>query len=157
MAGHAKVTSKDHGYQALLTRLKGKERKLTVGVHEAEGALPHESESTEHATVADVAKWMEFGTVDIDPRSFLAGWVDESEAKIKEDLRKAAAAVVSGKLPSMEIALERLGLKFVGDIRARIRAGIEPALADSTIERKGSSTPLINTGQLQSSILHKVE
>jgi hypothetical protein len=49
-----------------------------------------------------------------------------------------------------------LGLLFVGQIQERIKANIAPENADSTIERKGSSTPLINGGQLWQSVKHEV-
>jgi hypothetical protein len=37
-----------------------------------------------------------------------------------------------------------------------INAGIEPGLNERTIERKGSSKPLIDTGRLKGSITHEI-
>ena len=67
-------------------------------------------------------------------------------------LRKAAEEVVTGKVQSFDVALGRIGLKIRDEIKERIRSGIEPGLAEATKDRKGSSTPLIDTGQLISSI-----
>jgi hypothetical protein len=68
-----------------------------------------------------------------------------------------AQAVIAGKVPNVRVALDRLGAKFVGDIQRRIKAHIPPPLQQSTIDRKGSSTPLIDTGVLWSSITHEVK
>jgi hypothetical protein len=149
-----KVTDRDRGYRALVARLKALgDKTLTVGVHEAEGAKAHEGDTT----VLEIATWMEFGTTKVPARSFLAGWADERQKENEADFKRMALAVVNGRVPSLKIGLERLGLKFVKDIGNRIRAHIPPPLAQSTIDRKGSSTPLIDTGHLISSILHKVE
>ena len=62
-------------------------------------------------------------------------------------------------------ALGILGAKAQADIQARIRAGIAPPLAASTLRRKlaltrkgakGEPKPLIDTGQLVASITYRV-
>jgi hypothetical protein len=152
-----KIRDTDRGLEALKTRIgKAAAARLSVGIHEAEGSQPDESGE---ATVLDVAAFNEFGGPDENPprRSFIADWADENADQNKELLRRSAQAVVKGQLPSMAVALERLGLRFVGDVQQRIRAGIEPENAESTIERKGSSTPLINQGTLWGSVTHQVQ
>lgn len=52
--------------------------------------------------------------------------------------------------------LERVGARFENDILDRIRAHIPPPLSPETIRRKGSTTPLIDTGQLVGSITHQI-
>jgi hypothetical protein len=158
MAG--RVTDRDRGAQALMKRLRhrGKQR-LTVGLHEAEGEAPHEGEDGGgELTVLDVGLMHEFGGDPGPPRrSFIAEWADESAADHQELLRRIARAVVRGELPSIENGLERFGLRAVGEVQARIKSGIEPPLDGATIDRKGSSTPLIDKGQLWTSIRHKLE
>jgi len=154
---NAKVRFKDtdKGLEALKLRIgKAAAARLSVGVHEAEASQTEDGETT----VLEVATINEFGGEDGNPprRSFLADWADENSDEHKELLRRSAAAVVKGKIPSTEIAFERLGLRFVGDIQKRMIAGIEPENAASTIARKGSSTPLIDDGQLISSVTHQV-
>ena len=56
----------------------------------------------------------------------------------------------------MPKALELIGLFVKGLIQGRMSAGIPPPLKASTIARKGSSKPLINTGQLRASIDYEV-
>lgn len=148
-----KIVDKDHGYKALMKRIgeAGKARVL-VGIQEDEGGS-----HAGGATVADVAMFMEFGTVNVPQRSFLRAWVDEKQAEIRKVMSKLAEGLVTGKTPNRFVALDRFGLWAVGNIQARIVAGIDPPLAESTMRRKGSSTPLIDTGLLKSAIRHRVE
>lgn len=154
-----KIRDVDRGAKALLERIASSVRtRVTVGIHEAEGSAS--AEEGDGLTVLDVGTINEFGGDQGDNpprRSFLADWADENEEKLKSDMRKIGAAVVAGKLSTLEQGFERLGLRSVAEIQQRIKAGIDPENADSTIERKGSSTPLINHGQLWTSITHKVE
>lgn len=138
---------------------------VTVGIHEEEGAVQHEQEdnfgegfgqSSSTVTVAEIGTIHEFG-LGVDERSFIRGWADENEAANKKRLRKIADAVVAGYISSPRMGLERFGLLAVGEIQSRIADGIAPQLAASTVERKGSSVPLIDSGQLRSSITHRVE
>ena len=147
-----KVTDRDRGYAALMKRLKAEKLSLTVGVHEAEGSEPHGDEMT----VADLATIHEFGLGHVPERSFLRAWADEQAEEIKKDLGGIGKAVAEGKLTA-EQGLERFGSLAVGQIQQRIVAGIDPPLAEETVKRKGSSTPLVDTGQLKSSITYVVK
>lgn len=147
-----RVTIRDNGLGALTKRLKafGKGLTLTVGVHASEG------EATQgRMTVAEIATINEFG-LGVPERSFIRDWYDTNEATNRANLSKVAAAVLRGEY-TPEAGLGRLGALFQGQIQARISGGIPPPNAASTIARKGSSTPLIDTGQLRSSILWRVE
>lgn len=147
-----RVTIKDNGFSALAKRLKafGKGYTLTVGVHASEG------EATDgKITVAEVATINEYG-LGVPERSFIRDWYDTNEVRNRANLGKIAAVVLRGEF-TVEVGLGRFGALCQGEIQARISGGIPPPNAPSTIARKGSSTPLINTGQLRSSILWKVE
>lgn len=140
-----------------MKRLRGSGRnepRVTIGVHESEGSAAHGEDG---ATLIDIAGYHEFGTSTIPARPFISGWADEKRADIEGDLHKMGVAIIRGKVPSVRIALERLGVKFVGDVQVRIKSNIAPPLAQSTIDAKGSSTPLIDTGQLWTSVTHKVK
>jgi hypothetical protein len=158
-SGGTKFRDTDKGFDALKIRLTAAARgaTLSVGIHEVEGS--EQAEGSDDATLIEVAAYNEFGGPDNNPpqRSFIAAWADENTDAHRDMLRKSSAAVVKGKLPSLTVALERLGLRFVGDVQQRIRAGISPENAESTIARKGSSTPLIEGGQLWTSVTHQVE
>lgn len=152
MARNGKITDRDNGYMTLMKRLSeaGKPR-VSVGVFGDAGSYDN------GATVEEVAGWMEFGTANVEQRSFLRGWVDESGDEIRKTMGKIAEGLVTGKTPNRFVGLDRFGLWAVGQIQNRISDGIPPELEDATVRRKGSSTPLIDTGLLRSSITHKVE
>lgn len=56
----------------------------------------------------------------------------------------------------MEQLVNQIGLLSVGKIQETISNGVGPANAQSTIKKKGSSTPLIDTGHYRQSIRHVV-
>lgn len=152
----SRVVSRDLGARRLLKALASS-GELTVGIHEADGAEAKDGDDGGDATLIDVAIVHEFGYEEggIPRRSFIRDWVDESAAEHAEQERKIARAVVAGKL-DVEQGLKRLGVLRQAEVQKRISEGIEPPLAQATIDRKGSSTPLINTGQLRGAISHKV-
>lgn len=143
----------DHGYKKMRENLKtaSKGGGVSVGIHAQEGA---QSEEGGAATVLDVALWNEFG-LGVPERSFIRAWVDENASVNKEKLRKAMAMVVRGQ-KTLEQALELIGLNFQGGVQKKIAAGVPPPNAPSTIAQKGSSTPLINKGQMRQSVTFQV-
>lgn len=145
------VRDSDRGYKALLARLVGHKKKprVEIGILEADGEKAHDG----GVTVADVATWAEFGTETEPERSFIRAWFDEHEHQVRDDIAK----LMRGGKRTADQVLEIVGLRAVGQIQARIAAGVPPPNAPSTIARKGSSTPLIDTGQLRSSISHRVD
>lgn len=140
------IKDTDKGFKALLARIKASKLKITVGVHAEEGSATYEG----GATVAQVASYQEFGTDRIPARPFLSGWVDTNKQLIQSTIAKAGEKIVEGTDPRK--ALDAAAQFFAGQVQKGISAGIPPALKDSTIQRKKSSVPLIDTGQLRSSI-----
>lgn len=148
-----RLQDSDHGYAKLVQTLKAwGEPRISVGIHDADAGKA----DRRGVTVLEKAIFNEFGTAEIPARSFIRAWVDESQGAIVKALASQARLVVAGKI-SKEQAIERVGLWAVGQIQARIAQGIDPPNAPSTIARKGSSTPLIDTGQLRSSVSYKVD
>ncbi|MDF7681191.1 hypothetical protein PT300_11600 [Enterobacteriaceae bacterium ESL0689] len=49
-----------------------------------------------------------------------------------------------------------MGEKLAGEVKRKIQSGIAPPLDPKTIARKGSSRPLIDTGNLLQSITYEV-
>jgi hypothetical protein len=162
MSSGVVVKDTDHGYRALVDRIYGlRNPQIEVGILEAEGSEQHKGDD-EGTTVADVANWMEFGfhhvegNYEVLPRSFVRAWADANEKEIRELIFRVMKSVVAGELDKEE-ALERIGLwaaagmqKFIADDKVR------PELAQSTIDRKHSSVPLIHTGQLRGAISFRV-
>ncbi len=154
MARGVKITDADKGYRELVKRVYGVGQPvISVGILAKDGAQPKEGD--DDLTLLQVAIWNEFGTDNIPARSFIRSWFDENRDRVREMLRRTMELVVAGRL-TKEQALERVAQKCVGEIQARISAGIAPPNAESTIAKKGSSTPLIDTGQLRSSVSYEI-
>lgn len=157
--GKSQVTDTDLGLRALLGRIKGsKGLSLTVGVHGPEGEQADAGGGP--LTVAQIATVHEYGlgkAYKFKPggRSFIRSWFDQGRTANLATLNKIGQAVIQGRYTAA-VGLERAGLLFVAQIQARISQGIPPPLDEKTIERKGSTVPLIDTGQLRSSIRSKV-
>lgn len=148
----ATIKVKENGFAERLRVLSelGK-LEVAVGVLEEKGAAPKRGAAD--MTVLMVATIHEFGApaAGIPQRSFVRAYVDEHRDQIRAWQREILTPVFAGKVTATQ-ALNRLGAKISGGIQARISAGIPPALAQETVDRKGSSTPLIDTGQLRASI-----
>ncbi len=151
------VTDRDLGAKRLLREL-AKAGEITVGIHEAEGAASKDGDEGGDMQLIDVAIVHEFGSEEagIPRRSFIRDWSDDNEGQHKEQQRKAAKAVIDGKLDT-ETACKRLGVLWQGEVQQRIADGIPPPNKPATIARKGSSKPLVDTGQLRTSIRHAVK
>lgn len=106
-------------------------------------------------TVGELAEIHEFG-LGVPERSFLRAWFDGNRDKVIERLRAAHRQVLLGKLTPQK-AGELIGMWAVGEIQKFIADGkVKPPLDQRTIDRKGSSVPLIDTGQLRSAISYAV-
>lgn len=157
-----KLTSKVAPPKGFLDRVKrlliNPGGSITVGIHAAQGGAGKKAGKGAKGSamsVLAVAIANEYGTDTIPARSFVRGYVDENESKIQAQVKSTLSRIVQGKL-NRRVGLERLGQAWSGGMKARIAAGIAPANAASTIRRKGSSKPLIDTGQLRSSITYRV-
>jgi phage gpG-like protein len=99
----------------------------------------------------------EFGTMNgrVPERSFIRSTMHAQEVKIKGWCAALMKQVVELKI-TVPNALGKLGELLTAEMKRTIRAGIPPALKQETIDRKGSSKPLIDTGQLLNSITYEV-
>jgi hypothetical protein len=148
----ASVRDVDKGYAALVKRVYGLATPtIEVGILDSEGSAAHGATS-----VLEVAIWNEFGTAGIPERSFIRAWFDENSERLHEAVRRMLEAAVAGKY-AKDQALELLAQRFVAEIQKRMARGIPPPNAPSTVARKGSSTPLIDTEQLRSSISYRIK
>lgn len=169
------VTTTDHGAAALLARARELAGGLRVRVGILDDAPKREaprrgSQSKKARTRAqaaakasrrtlsllEVAVVHEFGAGPVPQRSFIRATIDAHKADIEAELKNLARGVVSGKIDARG-ALNLLGAKVAGWCQSRIASGIAPALKAETVRRKGSSKPLVNTGQLKSAITWRVE
>jgi hypothetical protein len=145
----------DRGWNRIMRTAKKMERNqvaVDVGIIEGEAKEIH---ADSDLTNADVGFFHEFGTEDIWERSFIRALIDERRRDISRLFERISKGMIDGKV-SQRIGLGLAGQQVVSWIKARIRAHIPPPLTPSTIERKGSSTPLIDTSQLEGSLTHAV-
>ena len=155
------VTVRDNGARALVQRL-GDQRyvgRKGVGIAVDVGVIGEKAAEPEHdgeggLTVAQVAEWIELG-IGQPMRSWLRGWIEENQTEIDERIRIESRKVLTGAQP-LDVGLARIGVWMVAGIQARIARGIEPANAQSTIDKKGSSKPVIDTGQVRQSMSSRV-
>ena len=95
----------------------------------------------------------------IPPRPFLEPAIMNEEVyeQIKSLMMVAAeAALIDGDISRCEQAWEMAGLFAAQKVKEYIAGGVPPPNRPSTIRRKGSSTPLVDTGQLMNSITYEV-
>jgi hypothetical protein len=141
---------KDKGWEKIRRQLLEPEKHVVIGIVKDE---PHKG--TEGATVADVATWNHFGTSNIPARPFISATVDANEGPIGSLIRRLAKGVLEGKIQEKQ-ALGLIGEFILAKIVGKINDFFPPENAQSTIDKKGSSKPLIDTGQLKGSINYEV-
>lgn len=145
------VTDKDNGYARLLRATRERLPELFVGV-----LTDEQHKDGNGLTVAELGEIHELG-LGVPPRPWLRPVVDGRTAFVRDRLRRVAQGVALGRVTAQQ-GMNLLGQELVNAIRARIRAGIQPELAESTKARKGDNkdTPLIHTAQFIGSITHRV-
>lgn len=105
-------------------------------------------------TITEIATIQEFGTGTIPPRPFIRGWFDsKSAAQLQAPFLTLGKQVLQGKIEPEE-AYERIGEKFVGEVRKFIDKHVPPPLEDATVAKKRRTgaadpeTPLKDTQAL---------
>ena len=144
------VLDLDRGISRLLKEMQKKRTVLTVGVHGNSG-------SHGRTSVLQIANWLHEGTSRMPARPFVRQWFDYHFLDNVKLIYRAFQQVVAFRLPSIGQALHQLGSKFVAGIQAEMASGAFAPLAATTIRRKGSSKPLIDTGVLRSSIRYQIK
>ncbi|MGC7930576.1 hypothetical protein ACP3VS_18320 [Lysinibacillus sp. VIII_CA] len=95
------------------------------------------------------------GSISIPERSFLRTAFDEKNEQwaifFKSQLKHVLALQMD-----VQTLFNRLGARMVGDIQEKITDLDAPPNAPSTIAKKGSSNPLIDTGGLRMRITYRV-
>lgn len=113
-------------------------------------------------SVIDVAVWNNFGTDTIPERPFMSlsrGIMLNETKKMRQSLLKVwveSCATNSFDKDEFLKAMDRIGAKSSAIMKRVITELSEPPNAPSTIEAKGSSNPLIDTGLMRSSVTWQV-
>lgn len=100
--------------------------------------------------MCDIAAWNEFKTERSPSRPFLRNSIDENESKINSFLQSKKNDFIRGQ--SAEQILKEIGLFQKDLIQEKITEGSFTPNADSTIKKKGSDKPLIDTGRMRQSV-----
>lgn len=101
------------------------------------------------------AAWSEFGTVNQPARPFMTNALHDNKRKYLRLLGRAAEeALLRGT--SLETGLNLVGIEAVGDIQDTIASSVPPPNAPATVARKGSSTTLIDSGEMRQRTAHEI-
>lgn len=152
MSRHASVSVKvlkdidPKALDRLRQRLVGDSRVVNVGVPEGK----REEDGTPVAMIAAVH---EFGlpSQGIPERPFLRVAIQRNRQKYVRLNRINLVKMLRGQA-TVDQALGQLGEMAKGDVQTEIRSGVFTPLKEATKKRKGSSRPLIDTGQMVQSI-----
>lgn len=147
------VTVKDRGWNRIRKEIEEMGRSFVkIGVLSNAGRYPA---SQGNMNLAEVATAHEFGTEKIPERPFMRQAFDTSNRKISDFIKKERDKIYRGESSTNE-SLHKLGVLHQGQVQETITTGEFKPLAPSTIKRKGSSKPLIDTGRLRQSINFEV-
>lgn len=94
--------------------------------------------------------------IKIPERSFLRSGYDENIDKIADKVEEMLPSVLENDV-NPKVFMEAIGLEFAGLIQKKLRDLKSPANSDMTIERKGSSNPLVDSGRLVGAIDYEVK
>lgn len=113
---------------------------------------------TNMADMATIAAVHEFGSKarNIPARSFLRPAFDVHKKKLMRLKERLAKDMIDGKI-GFQQAFGILGEFAVNKVKRQIDAVMEPPLKPESIRRKGSSKPLIDTGQMRATVTYKTE
>lgn len=142
-----RVTGEGRNFQKMLKDLA--ELEVRVGFQHGKAT---EDDGTD---ICDIAAWNELGTSHMPSRPFLRQSVDENEGKINSFLQSKKADLVRG-VPAEQI-LKEIGIFQKDLIQEKITNGSFAPNAESTVRRKGSSKPLIDTGRMRQSVNYEIK
>lgn len=142
-----RMTAEGRQFQQMLKDLA----KLEVRI-----GFQHGQATEEDGTdICDVAAWNELGTIKSPSRPFLRKSVDENEEKINHFLQSKKADLLQGK--SAEQVLKEIGLFQKDLIQEKITEGSFTPNAASTVRKKGSNKPLVDTGRMRQSVNYVIK
>lgn len=112
------------------------------------------------------AVWNEFGTAGgasgggwggpIPERPFLRNAMRENSSKYRGAMQTSAIKILTGST-GLRTVLSKLGILAQGDIQAEITSLSSPPNSPVTVALKGSSKPLIDTGEMRGAVTYKVD
>lgn len=94
--------------------------------------------------------------VSIPPRPFIRNAWNANKHNYERIIKRGVEAIIFDGMTA-ETVLNRLGATAAADIQRSSIALRKPANAPATIERKKSTNPLVDTGELQRMVTYKVD
>lgn len=147
-----RIIEKDRGWKRIQTQLRSMGA-VKVG-------LPSDSPADEETGVSLVfiGWWNEYGTDDghVPERPFMRQAFDDNLALIRQAQDRLVSGIYAGQY-STDRALRLLGELHQAHIQKSITELRQPPNAPSTVARKGSSNPLIDSEQMRDNIRYEVE
>ncbi len=141
-----RVTKSGEGVEAL-AQIKGR-KFIKVGIVSGTGEHPNGENGQ---TLAEVGWWNEFGTKRIPERPFLRTGLRDNIGDYRTIIQASLKAIFTKKTEESQ-ALAVLGTKAQADVQRKIVSVTSPPNAQTTIDLKGSSSPLQNIGALKQHI-----
>ena len=111
---------------------------------------------TNGTRVVDVAVGNEYGTDNVPARPFIALSSGDITNQCAPILEQSAAALNNNNTQQYDQLLDAAGSVAAGIVKQQITDLRSPPNAQSTIERKGSSNPLIDTGLMRQTVTYKI-
>lgn len=116
--------------------------------------------------IVDRAIWTHYGTQGgasgggwggpVPSRPFLMNAIENNKSKYRKTLRVSASQILRGTT-TMNAVLSKLGLFAQGHIQSEITNLQSPPNSQATIDLKGSSNPLIDSGEMRGAVTYKVD
>lgn len=107
------------------------------------------------ADVAEIAAYNEFGSSGTPARPFMKQSFENHESELQKACDAANQTIAKGG--TAEQALNKIGVFCKGLVQQEIVDGGFAPNAESTIAKKGSATPLVDTGLMRQSVNYVVK
>ena len=105
-------------------------------------------------SVAEYAAYNDLGTIYSPSRPFLRDSVNNHQADFNQFCAAAVREIMNGGTARQ--ALEKLGVYAKGIVQEQITDGTYEANSETTIRRKGSAKPLMDTGLMRESVNYEI-
>jgi len=143
----------DKGFKALLKELRALDNDPFVKV----GFTKPDNHKESGESLLLIASSNEFGTSDgrIPERSFMRSTADRIRDRVSQMVDKGYDKIINRKSTVKKI-LDEIGLFVTAETQKTIAEIDSPANSEKTINKKGSSNPLVDTGFMRQSVKHEV-
>lgn len=155
MSNTNKVVDIDRGWNRIKREFKKFKGAATI-VGYPEGESGTERHDNAGISLASLAAVHEYGSTarNIPERPFQRDTFERTKNHIQKVILNEFSKVLTNKQGAKK-ALAAVGEWYTGQMKNTLKKGSFTPLSIKTIAKKGSSKPLIDTGQLRNSITHK--